>query len=390
MYSPTNQIMLKFLALGGLAALAAPGLARPMAPNHPAAASAADAGKQRHRREVSFCPIGCEHGSYRGWWDTVRRHCTCDRNWGSRCCTTYTGPCYTGNPALCAQSKLSQKSFAVIDLLEDGVYNGPLTLGTAADNLPPNMQGVFWLQGQAASSSIVSFGPSRDGDGLSVWNANSNRQISVRVGGDKVWSGASNGSTWELVEGIDLVCKDVDIAGHPEPASLPPLGDELPPLVLLPWHLLQFNLSKRALPTSGAHRVARSLARAQCGCPRSLADNFEGTPTVNPTHFNIIPEAMNLGAELSSDLAQWALSFQMDLLAVDDARHEYPATATRHAAVQWMRNSSFAGIHADSLYYEIAQIIDGAGMPTAAFDAWVAYNSGDEAWQDGTIYYRSA
>ena len=72
------------------------------------------------------------------------------------------------------------------------------------------------------------------------------------------------------------------------------------------------------------------------------------------------------------------------------ACHEYPATATRPAAVQWARNSSFAGVAAGSLYYESAQIIDGAGMPTAAFDAWVAYNSGDAEWQDGTIYYCSA
>ena len=220
--------MLKLLTLAGLAGLATPVLARSMPPNHPTAA--ADAAKQRHGRDVGFCGWGCEHGAYRDWWDFVRRHCSCDSDWGSRCCNTYTGPCYTGNPELCAQDKLSQRSFAVSDLLADGAYNGPLTLGTAADNLPPNMQGVFWLQGQAASSSIVSFGPSRDGDGLSVWNANSDRHISIRVGGDKVWSGASNGSTWERVEGIDLVYR------------------------------------------------------------------FQGTPTANPTHFNIIPEAMNPGS----------------------------------------------------------------------------------------------
>ena len=262
--------MLKLLTLGGLAALASPGLARPTATNHPGAGAGVD--EQRHRRGVGFCFWGCDRGSYRNWWDTVRRHCTCDSNWGSSCCDTYTGPCYANNPELCAQDKLSEKTFPVSDILgQDGVYNGPLTLGTAADNLPPNMQGVFWLQDQAASSSIVSFGRSRDGDGLSVWNANSHRQISIRVGGDKVWSGASNGSTWELVEGIDLV-----------------------------YH-------------------------------------FEGTPTANPTHFNIIPEAMNFGFELSGALAEWALSFQMDLIAADDARRKYPATATRPAAVQWAR-----------------------------------------------------
>jgi len=318
--------MLKLLTLGGLlAALTSPGLARPTATNHPAATAAT--AKQRHGRGLGlgFCWMGCDRGTYRNWWDTMRRHCTCDHNWGSRCCDAYTGPCYTGNPALCAQDKLSEQTFPVSDILKDGVYNGPLTLGTAAHNLPPNMQGVFWLQDQAASSSIVSFGPSRDGDGLSVWNANTDRQISIRVGGDKVWSGASNGSTWELVEGLDLV-----------------------------YH-------------------------------------FEGTPTANPTHFTIIPEAMNLEFELSGGLAEWALSFKMDLIAADDARNnKYPATATRPAAVQWARTSSFAGVGADSKYYEIAQIIDGAGMPTAAYDAWVAYNSGDEEWQDGTIYYRSA
>ena len=207
--------MLKLLTLGGLAALAILGLARPMPTNHPA--DAADATKQRHGHEVGFCGWGCEHRSYRDWCDTVLCGATAPATATGVCAAATRALATPGNPELCAQGKLSQKSFAV-------------TLCTATDNLPPNMQGVFWLQGQAASSSIVSFGPSRDGDGLSVWNANSDRHISIRVGGDKVWSGASNGSTWERVEGIDLVYR------------------------------------------------------------------FQGTPTANPTHFNIIPEAMNPGS----------------------------------------------------------------------------------------------
>jgi len=313
--------MLKLLTLGGLlAVLTSPGFARVTPTHHFAATATATAtDKQRHGRGLGFCwKTSCDHGT-RGWWG----HCNCDDNWGSSCCNTYTGPCYIGNPELCAQDKLSKQTFSVSDILKDGVYNGPLSLGTAAHNLPPNMQGVFWLQDQAGSSSIVSFGPSRDGHGLSVWNANTDRQISIRVTGDKVWSGASDASTWELVEGMDLV-----------------------------YH-------------------------------------FQGTPKANPTHFTIIPEPMNLGFELSGGFAEWALSFTMDLMVADD-NNKYPATTTRPAAVQWARTSSIAGISGDKGNYEIAQIINGTGIPTAAYDAWVAYNSGDEEWQDGKIYYRSA
>jgi len=217
-------------------------------------------------------------------------------------------------------------------MLKNGLYDGPITLGTASHGLPANMQGVFWLQDQADSSSIVSFAPSRDGHGLSVWNGNSDRQISVRVGGDKVWSFASQGRSWELVEGIDLVY------------------------------------------------------------------NFEGTrdgqPSSDPTHFNIIPEALNLGIELKGKFLEWALNFQMSLIEKGTAEHGYPATANYPAAVMWGRPSSVGGIDIESSYYEIAQIIDGNGKPTSAFEKWVKYNnnpvSDSEAWKDGTIYYHSA
>lgn len=307
----------------------------------------------RHGRSLGYCGWGCDNGSYNGWWAKARRYCTCDSNasaeqqlllkmlglltllspafftqWGDRCCNTYTGPCTEGMTELCAQNKLSQQSFSTSELLnQDGVYQGPITLGTAAaHNLPTNMQGVFWLQNQADSSSLVSFATSSDGDGLSVWNTNpgSGRHISVRVGGDRVWSFASKGKSWELVEGIDLVY------------------------------------------------------------------NFEGTPLSNPTHFNIIPEAQNLGIELSGDFLEWALSFQMDFIQPGTAEHDYPAVGDRPTAVQWARPSKVFGNDAESAYYEIAQVIDGDGKPTAAYDAWVAYNQGGEEWQDGTIWYHSA
>eukprot|EP00588_Corethron_pennatum_P013965 CAMPEP_0194277324 /NCGR_PEP_ID=MMETSP0169-20130528/9681_1 /TAXON_ID=218684 /ORGANISM="Corethron pennatum, Strain L29A3" /LENGTH=257 /DNA_ID=CAMNT_0039021269 /DNA_START=200 /DNA_END=972 /DNA_ORIENTATION=+ len=101
---------------------------------------------------------------------------------------------------LCPQERLEVNSFSCTDVSAAG----PITLGTADHGLPENLQGVFWLQDQKDSSALMSFAPSNDGQGLSVWN-NDESNIRVRVGGDKVWSFHTEGKAWELVEGIDLV-----------------------------------------------------------------------------------------------------------------------------------------------------------------------------------------
>jgi len=288
-------------------------------------ATATSEGNLRSGRELSFddwglCLYGCSNGSYDGWWDLT---CTCESNWDGRCCGIYIGQCTEGMTELCAADNLSEESFSTNDLFDQNDnYQGPITIGTIEHNLPVNMQGVFWLQDQMGSSSLISMATSRDGNGLSVWNANSERHISVRVGGDRVWSFASKGSAWELVEGIDLV-----------------------------YH-------------------------------------FEGTPQSNPTHFNIIPEAQNQNFELSGDFFEWALNFEMNFIEPGTAEHDYPAVGDRPAAVMWARPSQIVGIDAGE--YKVAQVINGNGQRTAAYDAWVAYNQDGEEWQDNTIWYHSA
>lgn len=246
--------------------------------------------------------------------------------WDGRCCEIYDGQCTEGMTELCATGRLSEESFSTNDLLDQNEnYQGPITMGTAADhNLPVNMQGVFWLQDQAGGSSLISMATSRDGNGLSVWNANSERHISVRVGGDRVWSSASKGSAWDLVEEFDLV-----------------------------YH-------------------------------------FEGTPQHNPTNFNIILEAQAHNFEFSGDFFQWALNFEMNYIEPGTAEHDYPAVGDRPTAVMWARPSQIICIDLESVAYKVAQVINGNGKPTAAYDAWVAYNQGDEEWQDSTIWYHSA
>lgn len=270
-----------------------------------------------------LCLWGCANGRRPGaWWNKSR--CICDESWGGDCCDSYIGECTEGMAELCAASNLAVYSFSTNNLLDQqGNYQGPLTLGTAAHGLPVNMQGIFWLQDQAGSSSIMTMGPSRDGNGLSVWNHNSNRHISIRVGGDKVWSFASM-SPMALVEGIDLV-----------------------------YH-------------------------------------FEGTPVENPTHFNIIPEGQRHNNELSGAFWEFALNFEMIYIEPGSEEHDYPAIGDRPEAVMYARPSQAFGFDLESSFYKVAQIINGEGKPTAAYDAWVDYNQGSEEWQDETIWYHSA
>lgn len=85
--------------------------------------------------------------------------------------------------------------------------NGPIRVATAADGLPPAMQGVFWLTEQGDSSALMSFAPSKDGGGLSTFTMtpSDGYHFKIRVGGDRVWSFHDQATSWELVEGLDLI-----------------------------------------------------------------------------------------------------------------------------------------------------------------------------------------
>jgi len=272
---------------------------------------------------LGVCLTGCHDGEYAGaWWDYT---CTCDTDWSGDCCDNYSGQCTQGMTELCDSSNLVTRSFSTNELLDvNGDYQGPITLGTSADhNLPVNMQGVFWLQDQATGSSLISMATSRDGRGLSVWNDNSDIHISVRIGGDRVWSYGS-------------------IPGGP----------------------LSF---------------LQPLAIAD------LVYHFHGTPKEDPTHFNVVPEAFGIAPGI---VQESLMRFEMNLIEPGTNEHYYPATDDRPAAVMWDRPSMMFGIDLESKRYQVAQVINGEGKPTSAYDAFVAYNQGEEDWQDGTIWYQ--
>ena len=300
---------------------------------------------------LGVCLTGCHDGEYAGaWWDYT---CTCDTDvsagdsysvyvravpfahtaphtvffaqWSGDCCDNYSGQCTQGMTELCDSSNLVTRSFSTNELLdENGDYQGPITLGTSADhNLPVNIQGVFWLQDQATGSSLISMATSRDGRGLSVWNDNSDIHISVRIGGDRVWSYGS-------------------IPGGP----------------------LSF---------------LQPLAIAD------LVYHFHGTPKEDPTHFNVVPEAFGMAPGI---VQESFMRFEMNLIEPGTNEHYYPATDDRPAAVMWDRPSMMFGIDLESKRYQVAQVINGEGKPTSAYDAFVAYNQGEEDWQDGTIWYQ--
>lgn len=230
---------------------------------------------------------------------------------------------------LCPVSELQALDFPISNMLnQNGTYNGPITLGTADDGLPTNLQGVFWLQDQWYLSSIMSFGPSRDGEGISKWR-DDGTPFRIRVGGDRTWSSASRSLNWMGVSVLDLV------------------------------------------------------------------NEFRGNSAKDPTEFDIviIPMALSFLPNFLMSVFNSLISFKMSFIPLEDKRHEYPADNGRPAAVQWARPSKILGFNIGLAYYEVAQIIDGEGRPTAAYDSWIEYNKADgllgSYWKDGNIYYHS-
>lgn len=86
--------------------------------------------------------------------------------------------------------------------------DGPLVVGGA--ELPPQLQGVFWLTGQAASSILASFGRNDDADACGfnpgVATPGDGEKNRVIVFGDRNWAFQDPSySTYELVDHSDLV-----------------------------------------------------------------------------------------------------------------------------------------------------------------------------------------
>lgn len=82
--------------------------------------------------------------------------------------------------------------------------DGPMRIGTGPD-LPPSLQGLYWLTDQANSSALASFGgPSRDGGGCSVGRL-VNKRYKVRAAGDRVWAYADDSTSLAFVKAVDLI-----------------------------------------------------------------------------------------------------------------------------------------------------------------------------------------
>lgn len=265
---------------------------------------------------IDICSLGsCDHGS-RPWYWAAFSTCSCESGWEGICCDSMVGGCSATSVNKCPQSALQEKSFTCADLDYSsgaGLATQPLVLG--GSSLPAALQGIFWLQKQADSSSIMSFGQTLDGGDINPGVVASDGKYKVRVGGDRQWSFNDKGASWSLVEAADLIYE------------------------------FQFN------------------------------DN------TNPTSAQIIAEGVNFGIRASWT---WLLDFDMTLYDT-----EHPTYAS---SVVWKRNSAVAGQEITSKYYELVQVVNGAGVKLQPpFDEWVAYcgapEQGDTA---GSIWYHSA
>lgn len=94
--------------------------------------------------------------------------------------------CVLGARAECPEDRLVSKSAEC----RTTSAAGPLTVGSAAMGLPPQLQGLFWLQHQGKTSALMSFATSRDGGMWSKLNlsATDKEHFHLRYPGDKVWS----------------------------------------------------------------------------------------------------------------------------------------------------------------------------------------------------------
>merc|ERR1719215_2487343 len=115
--------------------------------------------------------------------------------------------CSSSAPQVCHQCKYETKTaniadFANMDEKADDTF--PMRIGRPEDGIAEEMQGVFWLTDQKASSSLISFARSEDGGGLSMLDANTGI-FKVRVSGDRVWSFSDLGGNFDSVKNLDLV-----------------------------------------------------------------------------------------------------------------------------------------------------------------------------------------
>lgn len=268
--------------------------------------------------------------------------CECEPFYTGGRCNQCTDEVPNQQPVL-DQSELEQQEYACDQVVDsEGNYQGPLILGAKdaeGGNLPTNLQGIFWLTDQGDSSAIVSFGApgqSMDGGDLNPgYLTECETSISVRVGGDRNWAFHSQGSSWELVEGVDLVYQfQFDNIQDPQRCTIIPTGLNLGGFEV-PTGALRFDMN---LIPDRCHTDAAESVKRQC-----LEDGYEIKP------------------------GSWA---------------GIPA---------WSRPSYIFGQEAESARYQLVQVVDGEGKATDAMPQWVDYcQSAETGDTPNKIYYRSA
>lgn len=161
-----------------------------------------------------------EEGRKFGLQKLTGKGCVCDNKANQMKCSS-------GAPQVCHQCKLRAKTanvndFANMDQKADSTF--PIRIGLPEHGLPEQLQGVFWLTDQAKGSSLVSFGRSEDGGGLSVLDKKTGIG-KVRVSGDRVWSYSDQGpgSMMEMTQKYDMLYEfHFDSATNPKKARIIP------------------------------------------------------------------------------------------------------------------------------------------------------------------------
>jgi len=237
--------------------------------------------------------------------------------------------CSADSNHVCNFDRLQERSIecsAVADEYKKVGSTKGLRLG--GEGLPDQLKGVFWLQGQGDSSALTTFARSNDGGGL-----NQGR----------------------------LSCSTCDANGNN------PNGEA--------------NIKVRV----GGDRVWSFNDKASSWVLVEALDlvyNFHFDNIKNPKRADIIPQSRNFGIKLEGWFAEALLNFDMELMEEKDKPAEYKDV------VMWARPSQIVGI--DGGYYELIQVIDARGVPTAAFNKFVKYcEDKDETGKTpGTMWFR--
>lgn len=161
--------------------------------------------------------------------------------------------CTKGMDEECPQDNLHENDVKCVDYKPSSTT---IVLGDS-DEIPENLQGVYWLEDQKKSSSLVSFAETKDGKNIGKFEWNEEEKvvtIDVRVAGDRTWSFADKSyfSNYNLVSKLDLVyefkcfCTGSDYCKDQEKkidfCQIFPRADNMWGFVMDYEHLLDFKM----------------------------------------------------------------------------------------------------------------------------------------------------